>query len=1219
MAYDGFFLTYKNDRETNERYDRIRSRYPNFRMVKINLEDWSDPKITRAVKACAEGTNTKHFWVIDPDCKVDDSFDFDFQTNEWDSNVVHVWNAEERNVFRTVVGVKLFKTSDISKQENSYISDAYFLTGEFKEHKTNQVEYKPTTETYDIFYWDREYGKNNLNKLRERFPELKTVTGNTHVEVHRKLREESRTDFYYLVLPNTDIFDTFNFDYSFAFGLDKENQKVVVWQKQNPITNLTREYHGVGLFPKDGPMFNERQYQIFNFRKQAVYEKDPISRDLEFPVIRTDNMHDLNHDVDTDMYWLVHNDVTEFDNDFYPFSYDREFIHNFKVLTSEGAEVRNGVRLVPKISDEEKQKDLDTVIGKLKKVPIIEASTLHGGLQKIKTYPSYIQDPAVIVDKGFGFYPDLYDMVSAHVLSKGLVYVASEYDSFNIKNHELDVTNIPDYDVFFWDKGFGKRNYKELKEKLPRLKKLKGTSVEVHEKARKKSKYNYYYIVTPDTSVWDFNFDYEFEFSMTEESRQQIVVWSRYDNKDAVREYYGVGLFRKDIDLFDDKQYQRFNFRRKALYLDSDQLRDVQFDVVRTNDLHDLDNKIDTEMYWLIHDDVDTFDPSYYPPSYDRNIIHNFNVETKNGKVRNGIRLIPSFNADEEKQKDVDITLGKLKEIEKVEARTLEEAVGIAKNNTFWMINPDLKAIGKTVDEFYPDLYETGPTHLWKFKSRSGKDLGYGGIAFSNKDYHADNIILHDDYASRIPDKHNIKKYYTRDPYKAFKQSKGKVFYWVVDTAVELREDFNFDYYPDIYSIENVFAFKSEEGGEAGVYLVHRPHLEKFNPSEEDFSFDRFKNIIRVDEVASRVVGHPAFYFDEGMYQTTAKYFHEHKNIDVIDASNGLSDAYQKAAKMTKTGYFWAVSNDCELKEDFNKTFYVDRHHKSHFHVWPKENPYTGYVHQYGGLCLIPTAALKELKPDDDKIRKMNFKNKKPVKSKTASSRDIPFDVVFLSYREKEAEENYAKLLSRVPNAKRVHGVKGIFNAHKRASEVADTKMFYVLDADAILLDEFDFEYFPTVWDEDAVHVWKSKNPINGLIYGFGGLKLFPTQLLRDAKDWNIDFTTSISDKFKPMPVVANYTAFNTNPYDTWKSAFRECTKLSSGIIHNLKADEDKERLDTWCTVSDDNAKYGKYSIAGANAGRKFGSENADNPEKLGLINDYDWLTGQFRKEFDNE
>ena len=51
---------------------------------------------------------------------------------------------------------------------------------------------------------------------------------------------------------------TFNFDYSFEFGLDKENQKVVVWQKQNPVTNLTREYHGVGLFPKEGPYLKKK-------------------------------------------------------------------------------------------------------------------------------------------------------------------------------------------------------------------------------------------------------------------------------------------------------------------------------------------------------------------------------------------------------------------------------------------------------------------------------------------------------------------------------------------------------------------------------------------------------------------------------------------------------------------------------------------------------------------------------------------------------------------------------------------------------------------------------------------------------------------------------------------------------------------------------------------------------------------------------------------------
>ena len=282
-----------------------------------------------------------------------------------------------------------------------------------------------------------------------------------------------------------------------------------------------------------------------------------------------------------------------------------------------------------------------------------------------------------------------------------------------------------------------------------------------------------------------------------------------------------------------------------------------------------------------------------------------------------------------------------------------------------------------------------------------------------------------------------------------------------------------------------------------------------------------------------------------------------------------------------------------------------------------KENPYTGFVHQFGGLKLIPASAIKELKPDEDKIRKMNFKNKKPVKKVSAATRDIPYDVIMLSYQEKFADQNYEKLLERVPNAKRVHGVKGIFNAHKRAAEVADTRMFYVVDADAILLEDFKFEYFPSVWDEDIVHTWKSKNPINDLIYGYGGLKLFPTKLLREATDWHIDFTTSISEKFKPMPIAANYTAFNTDPFNTWKSAFRECTKLSSSIIHRSKQDENDERLEAWCTKGEDR-EFGKYAIAGARAGKAWGELNANNDEMLGKINDFEWLQEKFEEENDD-
>ena len=72
----------------------------------------------------------------------------------WDEDITHVWNAEERNVFRAVVGIKLFKSSDVRSSEDNYISDAYFLTGEFKEHETKQIKYEPK-ETYDIFYWKK--------------------------------------------------------------------------------------------------------------------------------------------------------------------------------------------------------------------------------------------------------------------------------------------------------------------------------------------------------------------------------------------------------------------------------------------------------------------------------------------------------------------------------------------------------------------------------------------------------------------------------------------------------------------------------------------------------------------------------------------------------------------------------------------------------------------------------------------------------------------------------------------------------------------------------------------------------------------------------------------------------------------------------------------------------------------------------------------------------
>jgi hypothetical protein len=222
-------------------------------------------------------------------------------------------------------------------------------------------------------------------------------------------------------------------------------------------------------------------------------------------------------------------------------------------------------------------------------------------------------------------------------------------------------------------------------------------------------------------------------------------------------------------------------------------------------------------------------------------------------------------------------------------------------------------------------------------------------------------------------------------------------------------------------------------------------------------------------------------------------------------------------------------------------------------------------------------------------------------------------DVVFISYNEPNAEANWQKVLAKAPNAKRVDKVKGIVAAHKQAASIVTTDMFYVVDGDADLADYWDFKFQPNLFDRDCVHVWRSINPINDLKYGYGGVKLFPTNLVTSADPNNTDMTTSLSDKFKLMPKISNITSFNSDEFSTWRSAFRECAKLSGKILKRQQIRETEKRLDIWCTLGEDKP-FGKYAIAGAIAGRKFGEENQGNDKMLQKVNDYDWLKTKFNE-----
>jgi hypothetical protein len=331
-------------------------------------------------------------------------------------------------------------------------------------------------------------------------------------------------------------------------------------------------------------------------------------------------------------------------------------------------------------------------------------------------------------------------------------------------------------------------------------------------------------------------------------------------------------------------------------------------------------------------------------------------------------------------------------------------------------------------------------------------------------------------------------------------------------------------------------------------------------------------------------------------HQKTDYFYTLKKKFPTIKHSVSFRDAQKKCL----TEFFWVVWDDLIVKEDFLFDYVPDQWSKSYIHQFLNDT-------HYDGIILCP----KSRHIIDKEINHRFFVNTKQLSIEASKPKPKLYDIVFISYQEPNADENYQRILAKQKNVKRIHGVKGIHQAHIAAANLCNTDMFWIVDGDAIVVDDFNFDYQVANWDREAVHVWRSQNPINGLVYGYGGIKLFPRMLTINMDLSKPDMTTSISSKFKAMHQISNVTAFNTDPFNTWRSAFRECVKLSAKVIDRQKDDETQQRLQTWCTIGL-NQPYGNYAIDGAKHGAAYGARNQGNLELLKKINDFEWIQEQF-------
>ena len=162
-------------------------------------------------------------------------------------------------------------------------------------------------------------------------------------------------------------------------------------------------------------------------------------------------------------------------------------------------------------------------------------------------------------------------------------------------------------------------------------------------------------------------------------------------------------------------------------------------------------------------------------------------------------------------------------------------------------------------------------------------------------------------------------------------------------------------------------------------------------------------------------------------------------------------------------------------------------------------------------------------------------------------------DAVFLSFDEPNADAHYDRVLEVLPDAKRVHGVKGFDAAHRQAGEISESDHVITIDADNLLTDEefFSGRFDVSPRDRQAVFSFSARNVLNALEYGNGGVKIWPRETLLTLRshenarraEASIDFCWTTP--YFQVNRVLSEVHMTATPFQAFRGGFREGVKFN--------------------------------------------------------------------------
>ena len=858
-------------------------------------------------------SQTKMYWLIEPNVKITDADILDYRPADHDSVYEHIWKWDANNYG----GVRLLPQGESQgiKQVNQVVCKKSFAIlntpdpgNYFAEHPYADYvwcvdpDYKLDS---DINWAPGNFEPEFIHsfhlrgQLEHRYPESEggiKLYPREWKTAHTKYHGFLDANVKYPVLFVSDIDDYSQRDVyadEYVWLIDSEheiNPDTTDWVP-NPFDDgyvhcfrmpyqLTLKYPqqmgGIRLVPDDW-----RDADI------KIHPDCPVE-DTNYDVFYTNKAFDSDtfeyyaKRSDTEWFWVIDRDY-DFNGKllYVPAEHESNYIHVFKWglehrYLPEVTELWDhrvaGIYLVHRDFDITKQKlHTNTVPVRYDVFYTDDINNLEVYARKSKTDAFWLVD-------------------SEHVLSDVFTWVPaeSEQDYINVfklpgqleHKYPKSVTNVSDNRCGGIKLVPKKYNENDIKYQgcLTDVEVVEFQKFDSEETGRINTKHDWFWVVDPDVDVVD-NFDWEYVPDTWDTGKTHI--WQVANPVTALNyDYAGVKLCHREPKSGRPKYIKQIASIQKV------------YDIIHLDPTQDILEQLNgysssTKMYWVIEPWVELhseFKFDVYPTQWDQDCVHVF--MDHQGVYRN-VRLVPAGYQFQSLEQITNNSFPKLKQhsiiasitpqwsVYDLKNYTSKELHHIAKSETrpwFFTVDSDVETTQNL--SYEPNINDQGKVHAWqRLNPHTGQVHSYGGVRLWPTE-HINNITTDNIKLNKIPGLR-----YVRHPLSAYKP------------------------YP----------------------IVLLSYHEERAQTAFDALLKRSDNVLWVRDV------------------------------------DGIFEAHKEAAKLAGDAtMFWVVDADAELTTDFDFSYIPDLYDQETVHVWASINPVTGSKYGYGGVKLFNTQQVSD-------------------------------------------------------------------------------------------------------------------------------------------------------------------------------------------------------------------------------------------------------------------